>query len=312
MRIEDRFTVALPLDQAWEVLRDVERIAPCMPGAQLTEIEGDEYRGLVKVKLGAITAQYKGSVRFAEIDDAAHRMVLSAKGRETRGQGNASAEVVVALVETGAGTEVAIDTDLTISGKIAQFGRGVMADVSSKLLGEFSRCLEQLVSGDGAGGPGALLATSAVSGDELDDEGADPGMDLLAPTPAATNDVGLTGVETTASVASGVETTGAETTAIPTTGVESAGAEANGNGADPLPAQSATARPALRAIPSQPCEPLDLLALAGPSMVTRFLPAALVADLALLALVRRPVARWLLSAAGCGLVAAVVGSQRDR
>ncbi len=124
MRIEDRFTVALPLAQAWEVLRDVERVAPCMPGAQLTEIEGDEYRGVVKVKLGAITAQYKGSVHFAEVDEAAHRMVLAAKGRETRGQGNASADVVVTLGETDAGTEIAIDTDLTISGKIAQFGRG--------------------------------------------------------------------------------------------------------------------------------------------------------------------------------------------
>lgn len=143
MRIEDRFTVSLPIDETWKVFLDVERIAPCMPGAQLQEMTDDEYRGVVKVKLGAITAQYKGVVRFEEVDEAAHRMVLRAEGRETRGQGNAAATVVATLSPASdGGTDVAIETDLTITGRIAQFGRGVMADVSSKLLGEFARCLE--------------------------------------------------------------------------------------------------------------------------------------------------------------------------
>lgn len=143
MRIEDRFTVSLPIDETWKVFLDVERIAPCMPGAQLQEMTDDEYRGVVKVKLGAITAQYKGAVRFDEVDEAGHRLVLRAEGRETRGQGNAAATVVATLHPAAdGGTEVAIDTDLTINGRIAQFGRGVMVDVSSKLLGEFARCLE--------------------------------------------------------------------------------------------------------------------------------------------------------------------------
>ena len=343
MRIEDRFTVALPLAQAWEVLRDVERVAPCMPGAQLTEIEGDEYRGVVKVKLGAITAQYKGSVHFAEVDEVARRMVLSAKGRETRGQGNASADVVVTLVETDAGTEIAIDTDLTISGKIAQFGRGVLADVSSKLLGEFSRCLEDLVSGDGGAGSGGDATAAIVAEDDLladdeaDDEGADPGMDL-GPADPGTADPGTDDLGTTdaASVSNGFETIAGETTGFETTGFETPAAEmpagettgfdtpasataaaattrqqvAGGDGTGPM--RAATSRPRLRAVTSPPSEPLDLLALAGPGLTQRALPVALVADLAMLAVVRRPLARWLLSAAGLGLVAAVVGSQRDQ
>src|ERR687885_537804 len=144
MRIDNSFTVALPVDDAWKVLLDVERIAPCMPGAELQEVTDDEYRGVVKVKLGAITAQYKGAVRFSEVDEATHYVVLKAEGRETRGQGNASATVTATLQPAGDDrTQVAIETDLTISGRIAQFGRGVIADVSSKLLGEFAKCLER-------------------------------------------------------------------------------------------------------------------------------------------------------------------------
>ena len=150
MRIDNSFTVALPVDDAWKVLLDLERIAPCMPGAELQEVADDEYRGVVKVKLGAITAQYKGAVRFAEVDEATHYLVLKAEGRETRGQGNASATVTATLQPAGENrTQVAIETELTISGKIAQFGRGVMADVSSKLLGEFARSAQELALGRG-------------------------------------------------------------------------------------------------------------------------------------------------------------------
>src|SRR5262245_45530804 len=109
-----------------------------MPGAQLQEIEGDEYRGIVKVKVGPITAQYKGAARIVETNDAAHTLVLKAEGRDTRGQGNASATVTATLTPDADGTLVHIDTDLNITGKVAQFGRGVMADVSSKLLGQRS------------------------------------------------------------------------------------------------------------------------------------------------------------------------------
>jgi carbon monoxide dehydrogenase subunit G len=140
------FEVGVPLDEAWVVLTDIERIAPCLPGAQLTEVEGDEYRGTVKVKLGAITAQYKGTARLVEKDDAAHRAVLDASGRDTRGAGNASATITAVLEAVGdGGTKVLLTTDLKVTGKVAQFGRGVMADVSAKLLGQFVENLETTV-----------------------------------------------------------------------------------------------------------------------------------------------------------------------
>src|SRR3954468_7063547 len=137
MEINDSFRVDLPVEETWRVLMDIERIAPCMPGAQLQEVAGDEYRGVVKVKVGPITAQYKGAASFTELDEANHKAVLKAEGRETRGQGNASATITATLVPDGDGTKVSVVTDLTITGKVAQFGRGVMADVSAKLLNQF-------------------------------------------------------------------------------------------------------------------------------------------------------------------------------
>jgi carbon monoxide dehydrogenase subunit G len=145
MKIEDRFRVNLPVEEAWRVLLDIERIAPCMPGAELQEVEGDEYRGVVKVKVGPITAQYKGVAKLAEVDEGAHRAVIDAQGRDTRGQGNAKAKITMALAPDGDGTEVSIDNDVTVTGKVAQFGRGVMADVSTKLLAQFVECLESRV-----------------------------------------------------------------------------------------------------------------------------------------------------------------------
>jgi uncharacterized protein len=125
-----------------------------MPGAQLQEVDGDEYRGIVKVKVGPITAQYKGTARVAEADEAAHRLVLRAEGRDTRGQGNASATITALLAADGDGTRVAVDTDLNVTGKVAQFGRGVMADVSQKLLGQFVDCLQKTILGpDGPAAP---------------------------------------------------------------------------------------------------------------------------------------------------------------
>jgi carbon monoxide dehydrogenase subunit G len=143
VKIEDSFRVDVPVEEAWKVLLDLERIAPCLPGAQLTEVEGDEYRGTVKVKVGPITAQYKGVAKIEEADEAARKVVLQAEGRDTRGQGNASATVTATLVSEGEATTVNIDTDLNITGKVAQFGRGVMADVSSKLLGQFAENLQR-------------------------------------------------------------------------------------------------------------------------------------------------------------------------
>jgi carbon monoxide dehydrogenase subunit G len=167
MNIHDEFRVGVPVTEAWNVFLDVERIAPCMPGAQLQEVEGDEYRGTVKVKVGPITAQYKGAARILEADEAARRIVLKGDGRDTRGQGNASATVTVDLADDGDGTRVTVDTDLNVTGKVAQFGRGVMADVSAKLLAQFVSCLETTVLASGGAdanpGPTATEPERAVA-----------------------------------------------------------------------------------------------------------------------------------------------------
>jgi uncharacterized protein len=150
MELNHEFRVEEPLDQVWEVMTDIPAIAPCLPGAELQEVVDGEYRGVVKVKLGPVTAQYKGAATFQEKDDAARRAVLRAEGRETRGQGNAKATITARLEPDGDGTRVAVDTDLMITGRVAQFGRGVLADVSSKLLDQFVACLETKLSGQPA------------------------------------------------------------------------------------------------------------------------------------------------------------------
>ena len=147
MELTNEFRVGVPVEQAWSVLTDVERIAPCMPGAELQEVEGDEYRGVVKVKVGPITAQYKGKATFQERDEAGRRIVLRAEGRDTRGAGNANAVITATMSPDGDGTKVSVVTDLTVTGKVAQMGRGVMADVSAKLLDQFVACLEDTVLG---------------------------------------------------------------------------------------------------------------------------------------------------------------------
>ena len=172
MELKNEFHVSVPIDVAWSVLTDLERVAPCLPGAELQEVEGDEYRGIVKVKVGPITAQYKGTARFVEKDDDHHRAVLLAEGRDTRGQGNASATVTATAVPDDEGTTVSIVTELAITGKVAQFGRSVMGDVSTKMLGEFADRLEADVLSQGsasqtsaaiAESPGESTATAAGS-----------------------------------------------------------------------------------------------------------------------------------------------------
>ncbi len=162
MELSDSFEVNHPIPTVWGVLTDVERIAPCLPGAQLTGTEGDEFHGVVKVKVGPVTSQYKGTASFEELDESARRAVISARGRDTRGAGNASARITVQLDDAGGGsTRVSVNTDLTVTGKVAQFGRGVMADVSRKLMGQFAANLANLIDETGAHGPEAAGAPSA-------------------------------------------------------------------------------------------------------------------------------------------------------
>ena len=147
MDLNSTFEVDRPIDEAWAVLTDLERIAPCLPGAQLTEVEGDDYRGFVKVKVGPITAQFKGAANFVERNDQDHKAVLSGKGRDTRGAGNASALITAKLEAVSDSiTRVNVDTDMKITGKFAQFGRGVMADVSANLMDQFAQNLAEMLA----------------------------------------------------------------------------------------------------------------------------------------------------------------------
>ncbi len=169
MDLHHEFTVNVPVDEAWRTLTDLERIAPCLPGAQLTEVEGDTYRGQVKVKVGPILAQFKGQASFVSRDDAAHTATLKGEGRDTTGKGNASAMITAALTAVDANsTKCVVDTDLSISGKVAQFGRGALADVSDKLLAQFVENLNQLIASSPApaASPSAVPASAPASTDD--------------------------------------------------------------------------------------------------------------------------------------------------
>jgi carbon monoxide dehydrogenase subunit G len=149
VQLDHEFTIPVPVAEAWPVLLDVERIAPCMPGATVTKVDGPNIEGTVKVKVGPVTVSYNGTATFLETDEAARRVVLEARGKESRGSGTASARVTAQLHDEGGKTRATVSTDLSITGKPAQFGRGVMADVGNKLLGQFSDCLaRKLAAGD--------------------------------------------------------------------------------------------------------------------------------------------------------------------
>ena len=143
MELHHEFTVPVPVDDAWRALLDIERVAPCMPGATVEDYDGKTVTGAVKVKVGPVTVTYKGTAVFEEQDEAAHRMVLIASGRETRGQGTARATVTGTLSGHDDGTTVSVRTDLTVTGRPAQFGRGVLAEVGDRLVGQFAQCLSE-------------------------------------------------------------------------------------------------------------------------------------------------------------------------
>ena len=219
-QIVNEFTVNRPIEEAWPIICDVERIAPCLPGAQLEEIEGDVYRGRVKVKLGAVTTQFKGEAKFVERDDEAHTAKLHGKGRDTGGRGNAEADIhAVAESLSPTSTKCTVTADLHITGKVAQFGRGIMGDVSKKLMDQFAANLNTM----------------------LDEETTEP-----AP-------------------------------------VEAPAAEAP---AAEAPAAEAPAEPTVRKIDGPAADPIDMADMAGPALLKRAAPVALVL-LLLLFLLRR-------------------------
>jgi carbon monoxide dehydrogenase subunit G len=152
MQLEHDFVVPAPVDQAWTALLDIERVAPCMPGATLESIDGDTFTGKVKVKVGPIQVTYGGTARFVEKDEQAHSAVIEASGKESRGAGTAQATIRANLAAEGSSsTKVKVVTDLAITGKPAQFGRGVLNDVGAKILGLFADCLASQLAGPAAG-----------------------------------------------------------------------------------------------------------------------------------------------------------------
>jgi carbon monoxide dehydrogenase subunit G len=152
MKLENEFTVPASIDQAWAVLLDVPRVAPCLPGATVEPGGGEDgvFKGAMKIKIGPITASYKGTVRIEETDEAAHRVAMKAQAKDARGQGTAAATITSTMEEVADGTKVHVVTDMRITGPAASFGRGVMQDVSAKLMGRFADCLAEEMRGDGA------------------------------------------------------------------------------------------------------------------------------------------------------------------
>ncbi len=252
MELTNDFRVGVPVGRAWAVLTDVELIAPCMPGAQLQEVEGDEYRGIVKIKVGPITAQYKGTAKFVERDDEVHRAVLRAEGRDTRGQGNANATITATLTPDGEGTAVTVATDLTVTGRVAQFGRGVMADVSAKLLGQFVDCLENKLLVDVAD-VGDLPSAAEVKAREA-------ASHQLTEGPAAHGPLDL--ASEGAAAARAVDLAADEVEASPATSQPSPGDRLDG-----------TSGPAVKVVDSPDPEPVDLLEAAGAPVAKRAIPA---------------------------------------
>jgi carbon monoxide dehydrogenase subunit G len=163
IELDNTFTVPVPPEQAWHVLLDVERIAPCMPGASVTSVEGDEVAGQVKVKLGPLSLSYKGTAKFTEKDQASHTIAIVASGKETRGAGTASATVHASLkpADTEGETLVSIHTSLNVTGRPAQFGRSLLPEVSGKLIAQFAANLEALIEADAAGETASAEGTTA-------------------------------------------------------------------------------------------------------------------------------------------------------
>jgi carbon monoxide dehydrogenase subunit G len=247
-QLVNEFTVNRPIDEAWPVICDVERIAPCLPGAQLQEIEGESYRGIVKVKLGAVTTQFKGEAHFVERDDVNHRAVLKAEGRDTGGRGNAAADIVAeATALSPTSTRCVVTTDLHITGKVAQFGRGILGDVSKKLMAQFAANLNTMLDNTMAGDTAEAEAAPAE---------AEAATSTSEPTEAATTEAAAT------------ETAGAETATSET-------------GSAPTPPT------AVRKIEGPATEPVDLAGMAGPALAKRIGPVLLALLLAWLLLRRR-------------------------
>jgi uncharacterized protein len=255
MELDHSFTVPVPPDRAWEVLLDVERIAPCMPGATVEEFDGEVVTGRIKVKVGPVSLTYRGTAKFTERDPDTRVVVVDASGKETRGAGTAAATVRASLVPSGEGTEVSIHTTMNVTGRPAQFGRGVIAEVGGKLVEQFAANLAQMIS----------------------DGGADAGPADTGPADTGPADTGPAGLSS-------------ETGAAPDSSAVSTDA-----GPAPAESASAAAAPPVRTVTAPPAaqneDSINLVRLVGPALLKRVLPVA--AGIAALALLGRRVRHLL-------------------
>jgi uncharacterized protein len=264
MKITNEFTVHTPIDHAWKLLTDLEAIAPCMPGAALTGVEGDTYKGKVKVKVGPVISEFAGTARFTEKNDADYTAAIDAKGRDARSAGQAAAVVTAVLRPAGDdSTTVSVDTDLKITGKLAQFGSGMIKEVSTKLLAQFVTNLEEKLAAENSF-PATAASSAAV--ETVPGTAVSPAADAPAPVngvASASNLGAATSSRAVASSPSGASS-GSAVSSAPAAPAVSSGSPAR-----------AVAAPASSSAPvaGEP-EPLDLLSIAGGSIYKRLVPVA--------------------------------------
>ncbi|MEU5883698.1 SRPBCC family protein [Spirillospora sp. NPDC047279] len=289
MELDHEFTVPVPVDQAWSVLLDVERVALCMPGATLDSIDGDEYSGRMKVKVGAMTITYRGTARIASADDSTHTVSIEASAKEARGSGTAAATVQARLHDEGDTTRVTVHTKLNVTGRPAQFGRNILSEVGSKLISRFAKALAQEI--ESPAGPATEAAEQAAGGAVDQQAAAEAARDAVPGTPSASIAEEATAPPAGSPATSPEAESSSDTrpdipvvdpaTAAPAS--EPAAATAPSVPAQrPASAAESNVRPLQRQ--RQEDDAIDLLEVAGPSVVRRVVPAVAAAVAFLLAL----------------------------
>jgi carbon monoxide dehydrogenase subunit G len=288
VKLENEFTVPVDIDTVFDALNDPEKVTPCFPGATLDSHEGDDFTGTVKVKLGPISMTYKGKGTFVERDKTNHKVVVDAQGRDSRGNGTASAKATLTMTDEGGKTKVNVLTEMQVTGKPAQFGRGVMSDVGDKILGQFASCLADEFGSSSAGGQAAPTVTGTDTG-ASGGNGTGPAPEAVA---AGGDAAPVTAPPSPAPVASG---SGAPTAAaMPTTVAEAAKGDTGAKpGASVGTAAGAAGEAA--ATPAQPrrqqVEAIDLLDSSRDAILKRLAPvgvgAAVLAAIIAIILVAR-------------------------
>jgi carbon monoxide dehydrogenase subunit G len=288
VQLEHKFTVPAPIETVWQAVLDPERVAPCMPGAALTSVEGDKFAGTVKVKLGPISLLYKGTGEFLEKDESARKVVIKASGKDSRGNGTAAATVTLTLASVDEGTEGTVVTDLAITGRPAQFGRGLIVEVGGKILDAFATCLATKLGPDAQpASPTAPATPPAPAGPAASPTAAEPTADAepaaaAGPAPAAEPAGPAASAAASATEpAADAEPIDAPTAATPAAGTVAATPATDTPAdapepADPAPADAPGSKPAAsstaKPVQTEASEPIDLMEFAGASVAKRAAP----------------------------------------